>query len=63
MAIRETFIINQALPSLPNLGICQSEAPCRPASNTPSRFRRKKGYTGKTAQTCNQNYKSMPKEF
>ena len=62
MLIRETFIINQSLIDKPVSIVCQREAPCR-SSTPPSRFRRKKGYSGKTAQTCNKNYKSMPKGF
>lgn len=61
--IHETFIINQALISVPNRETYQDEVVYTPPSDTPSRFRRKKEYTGKTAQPYNKNYKSMPKDF
>lgn len=65
MAIRERFIINQALISAPAQEAYQKEAAYIPIPSTdiPSRFRRKKGYTGKTVQPYNKNYKSMPKDF
>ena len=47
----------------------QNEIPCNPPLPhnpyfpRPSKFRYKKGYTGKTAQKYNKNVKKMPKGF
>lgn len=63
MAIRKTSIINQSLTDVPVVGIYKGTAAYAWVSDRPSRFRRKKGYTGKTAQSCNKNFKTMPKDF
>ena len=64
MEARPPFIVNQSLVLVPR------DAPVRPKACAPirtkaypSRFRRKKGYRGKTAQACNADYASMPDEF
>ena len=56
-------IINQSLTDVPTAVIYGGSAACPRTSEKPSRFRRKKGYTGKTVQTCNKNFKTMPKDF
>lgn len=60
--IREHFIFNQAIPEKPHDPVIPT--PYIPISAPPpSRFRRKKGYTGPTASIFNKNYKTMPKDF
>ncbi len=61
----ESFILNQQLPVKPaDETIYASETVYIPVlPDPPSRFRRKKGYTGPTAQPFNRNYKAMPKDF
>lgn len=63
MAIRKTSVINQSLTEVPAVGIYNGAAAYARVFDRPSRFRRKKGYTGKTAQSCNKNFKTMPKDF
>ena len=64
MSILDAFIINQMPVDVPNMEIYPDKHVYVPPSDPPpSRFRRKKGYAGKTAQHYNRNYKSMPKGF
>lgn len=58
------FLLNQAIPYEPNPTSCPDRvAFIAVLPDPPSRFRRKKGYTGPTAQYFNKNYKTMPKDF
>lgn len=66
---RKVIIFNQHinprdLQDTPAPHISMSSPPYVPLPPPPpSRFRRKKGYTGLTAQHCNKNYKRMPPGF
>lgn len=64
MSILEREILNQTkYPSVRCADVFPAPHWIKPYRDYPSRFRRKKGYTGKTAQPFNKNYKRMPKEF
>lgn len=63
MLNRKTSAINQSLVDVPTVGLYMGTAAQAQVPDKPSRFQRKKGYTGKTAQACNQNFKTMPKDF
>jgi len=63
MSNYKASIINQSLTDVPTMIIYKGNAACSQPSDKPSRFRRKKGYTGKTAQSCNKNFETMPEDF
>ena len=64
MHASNAFIMNQMRFSRPNLEIFPDEYVYVPLPEPPpSRFRRKKGYAGRTAQPYNRNYESMPDGF